>query len=174
MERKGHHLIVRALAQLDDAAGTGKPQLAVIGGPSEEGDASRDISAAIRETRMEDRVILLGSRSAKEVAIWLAAADALVLASSKEGRPNVVLEAFASGIPAIATRVWGTPELISDSCYGILVDREVDSIAAGIRSCLSRQWDRVLIRQRAELFSWDGTANTLEALLRRATNSGDC
>ena len=88
----------------------------MIGGPSEEGDASRDISAAIRETRMEDRVILLGSRSAKEVAIWLAAADALVLASSKEGRPNVVLEAFASGIPAIATRVWGTPELISDSC----------------------------------------------------------
>ena len=170
VERKGHHLVVRALAKLEEDGGVGKPQLTIIGGPSEEGDASKLINAAINETSMEDRVIQLGARPAKDVAIWLAAADALVLASSKEGRPNVVLEAFASGIPAIATRVWGTPELISDSCYGILVDREVDSIAAGIRSCLSRQWDRGLIRRRAELFSWGSTANALESLLRRAVD----
>ena len=172
VERKGHHLVVRALSKLDDAGTYGKPQLVLIGGPSEEGDASKDINAAISETKMEGRVLQLGAKPAQDVAIWLAAADALVLASSKEGRPNVVLEAFASGIPAIATRVWGTPELISDACYGILVDRQVDSIAAGIRSCLSRQWDRGLIRQRAAMFSWANTANTLESLLRQAVNPG--
>ena len=171
VERKGHHLIVRALAKLEEDDIIGKPILALIGGPSEEGDASKDIIAAIGETRMGDRVIQLGAKPAKEVATWLAAADALVLASSKEGRPNVVLEAFASGIPAIATRVWGTPELISDSHFGILVEREVDSIAEGIRLCLSQKWDSALIRQRAAMFSWGNTANALESLLRYAVNS---
>lgn len=47
--------------------------------------------------------------------------DILVLTSGHEGTPNVVLEAMAHGIPVVATRVGGVPEIVSEEC-GILVD----------------------------------------------------
>jgi glycosyltransferase involved in cell wall biosynthesis len=48
-------------------------------------------------------------------------ADALVLTSKQEGTPNVILEAMAYGVPVLATRVGGIPEILSEKC-GILVD----------------------------------------------------
>jgi glycosyltransferase involved in cell wall biosynthesis len=54
----------------------------------------------------------------------LAQSRCLLLLSSQEGCPNVVLESMALGVPAIATRVGGVPELIGDGDTGFLVSAD--------------------------------------------------
>ena len=56
-----------------------------------------------------------------DVRPWLAAADALVLPSYREGFPNVVIEAGAMGLPCIVTDINGSREIISDGHNGIIV-----------------------------------------------------
>lgn len=75
-----------------------------------------ELEATIRDriSRLElgDRVTLLGMR--RDLPRWLRAADAFVLSSSWEGLPNVVLEAAATGLPIVSTRVGGVPEILGD------------------------------------------------------------
>jgi glycosyltransferase involved in cell wall biosynthesis len=74
-----------------------------------------------------------GRQSSEEVPWWLNAADMVVLPSRSEGRPNAVLEAQACGLPVVATRVGGTPELIEDGRTGLLVEPEnVEALARAI------------------------------------------
>ena len=101
------------------------------------------------------------------------AADVLVLPSHSEGRPNVVLEAQACGLPVVATRVGGTPELIRDGKTGLLVE---PGAVAPLREALEALWkDGSLQRRMGEQarkhietgeHSWEQSANALHALYR--------
>ena len=62
---------------------------------------------------VQDRVHFLGRRSQAELRRLYSAADALVLASSREGWANVLLEAMACRAPVVASNVWGTPEVVA-------------------------------------------------------------
>jgi glycosyltransferase involved in cell wall biosynthesis len=63
--------------------------------------------------------------------------EMLVLPSYTEGLPNVVLEAFAAGIPVVATAVGGTPEVVQDGINGYLVaPADPDSLARRITDLL--------------------------------------
>jgi glycosyltransferase involved in cell wall biosynthesis len=70
--------------------------------------------------RFAGRFIGLGERPGEDMPALVAALDVGVCASDSEGFPNSVLEAMATGVPCVATRVGSTPELIGDA--GILVD----------------------------------------------------
>ena len=84
-----------------------------------EGPARRDLERLISEHGLDDRVILAGNRS--DVSGMLAAADVFVLPSHTEALPTAVAEAMAAGLPVVATRVGGTPEMV-DRDTGILVE----------------------------------------------------
>lgn len=68
-----------------------------------------------------DAIKFVGYQSQDAVALALQQADALVLPSFAEGVPVVLMEAMAAGLPVIATRIAGIPELVEDGISGILV-----------------------------------------------------
>ncbi len=55
----------------------------------------------------------LGAIAHADIQRVYVAADVLILASSREGWPNVLLEAMACGTPVVATNAWGNPEVVS-------------------------------------------------------------
>lgn len=118
-----------------------------------EGETRAELQALIDRLGVEDKVTLLGLRD--DTADCLAASDALVLSSIYEGLPNVVLEAMAAGRPVVATRVGGTPELVTPD-VGLLVNpsdsralasamSELAMTPAGVRRDMG---DRARIRVR--------------------------
>ena len=104
----------------------------------------------------------------KELQPVYAAADALVLASSREGWPNVLLEAMACGTPVVASNIWGNPEVVSRPESGILMrERTAVGVAEGVKALFSRYPDRAETRRYAEQYSWDATTQGQIRLFRQ-------
>jgi glycosyltransferase involved in cell wall biosynthesis len=107
---------------------------------------------------VSDRVTFTGAIPQNQLKYHYSAADALILASSREGWPNVLLESMACGTPVVATRQWGTPEVVSAPEAGVLVyERTAGCVAAGLRQLLEKYPSRCATRAYAERFSWDET-----------------
>jgi glycosyltransferase involved in cell wall biosynthesis len=142
--RKGHDLVIRSLAGLP---GVG---LMIAGEGPEKGVLER----LARDVGVAERVRFFGLVAHADLAELYSAADALVLASSREGWANVLLEAMACGTPAIASDVWGNAEVVSEPAAGMLVARDADAIAAAVRRLLAAPPARQDTRRYAERFSW--------------------
>ncbi len=104
------------LSALAATGGRAPITLLVAGG----GPLQQELERRAAELGIRDRVHFLGGRN--DVPQLLAASDLFVLTSSTEGLSRSVLEAMASGLPAIVTRVGGNPELVVDGDTGFLVD----------------------------------------------------
>ena len=125
------------------------------------GNLSKKLERQIQEDGLSSRVQLSGSLGLAQVAEEIRQSDLLVLPSYREGVPNVLLEAFASGVPVVATRVGGIPEVVKPNT-GILVDaKDVDSLAEGLSEALNREWCRKDILEHAELFDWRANLRNL-------------
>lgn len=90
-------------------------RLAIIG----EGEEYVRLQQQIVDFGLSSQVRLFGNRD--DVPALLGEADVFVLSSVAEGMPGAVLEAMASGLPVVATRVGGTVELVADGETGVLV-----------------------------------------------------
>jgi glycosyltransferase involved in cell wall biosynthesis len=91
----------------------------------------------------------------QDVAALLSSSDVFVLPSRSEASPNGVLEAMASGLPIVASRVGGIPELIDTGVEGVLVEPNDPAVLAdAVIDLMDRpEWARVLgraARERAE------------------------
>lgn len=84
-----------------------------------DGPLKADIEQAIVAARLEEQVWIAGARG--DIAAIMRELEIFVLPSLGEGISNTILEAMASGLPVIATRVGGNPELVVENETGRLV-----------------------------------------------------
>ena len=151
---KGFDLLIRSFKLLLDRTGEPKPYLVIVG----EGPVRRDLEVLIAQSGLQNDVRLAGAVAHESLHRWYSAADVFCLASRSEGRPNVLLEALACGVPVVAPPVGGIPEIINSDTIGLLPERRAESIADSLRSALMRQWDPRQLRNHAELHRWESTA----------------
>ena len=140
--RKGIEVLLEAIARLPITAPS--IQLQVIGG-FETQAYEHEVRQLIASLHIESKVNLTGFT--KEVTERMRELDGMVLPSLfGEGMPMVVLEAMAVGVPILATRVEGTPEVVRDGVEGVLAQpRDVDSLVdAIVRFTASRsKWQQM-------------------------------
>jgi glycosyltransferase involved in cell wall biosynthesis len=97
------------------------------------------------------------------------AADLLAIPSKNEGVPNVLLEAFASGLPVVASRVGGIPEILDQEFLGRMVPPDdLTAFVAALDQQLAAPRDTAAIRRHAERFSWDAAASAYREILMAA------
>jgi teichuronic acid biosynthesis glycosyltransferase TuaC len=158
IERKGHHRTIEAMRQLPDF------DLVIVG----EGPERARLSALITRFGLSQRVKLLGPRPHTELPALYGAADASVLASSREGWANVLLESMACGTPVIAANIAGNAEVVRTPAAGAIHEPNTpDGIAACVRRLFATAPDRAATRSYAEAFSWDATTAGQLAVFRR-------
>ena len=149
IERKGHHLVIEAMRALPDHA-------LIIAGDGPEEAALRRL---VEQWSLAERVRFAGRLSQERLRAHYQAADALVLASSREGWANVLLESMACGTPVVATPVDGTPEVVAAPAAGRLTpDRSADAVASTVDALFTALPERAATRRYAEGFSWDDTS----------------
>jgi glycosyltransferase involved in cell wall biosynthesis len=125
--------LLRAYGRLLATAADGGPDLVMVG----KGSMRAEIEAELARLDIRPRVTLTGPLSAREVALWMSAADLLCMSSVNEGLPNVVLEAMASGLPIVSTDVGGIGELVDGHQSGLLVPAgDMDAYVAALQEQL--------------------------------------
>jgi glycosyltransferase involved in cell wall biosynthesis len=160
---KGPDVLVEAARRLQEEPG--RPLVVLVGGGPQEAALRREAAG------LEGDVVFAGTVAHAEVGRWLAAADFLVLPSRSEGLPHSVLEAFAYGLPAVASRVGGVPEVVREGETGWLVPPgSADALAAALLSAARDADGRARLGENArslierEGLSWDRLAGEFALL----------
>ena len=163
---KGIDVFLDAVERLDDV-----PLLAVVVG---DGPDRVRMEALVRAGPLRDRVRFCGV--VQEASRLLTAFDAFVLSSRTEGTPMVLLEAMAAGVPIVATRVGGVPDVVSPTEALLVPSGEPGAIADAVRAIRS---DKRSALKRAEaarsrleaVFSVPAWLNDYENVYRRLVAS---
>jgi glycosyltransferase involved in cell wall biosynthesis len=161
--QKGFDLGIRALARLKHLDWQW-----CIAGDGPELDALKSLA---REQGISDRVTFLGWQSREELIQCYKQSNLFLFPSRHEGMPNAVLEAMASGLPIIASRISGNEELVLHERTGLLVETEnLDALTSALREFIQdrarRQKMGAASRQRVdEFYGWENTAKQYAALL---------
>jgi teichuronic acid biosynthesis glycosyltransferase TuaC len=161
--RKGHELVIQALPALPDV------HLNIAGS----GPDRKKLEDLAHTLEVQDRVRFLGPLPQTELKRWYGGADALVLASSREGWANVLLESMACGTPVVASNVWGTPEVVASPEAGVLMrERTPHGVAEAVTALRASYPSHEATRRYAERFSWDDTTQGQIALFQRIAAQG--
>lgn len=138
-EKKGHRHLLEALRELPDVT------LDIVG----DGELHGELERLAATLGVGDRVRFLGERPREEVAGLMRATDLFVLPSLAENLPVVLIEAQASGLPAVATSVGGVAELVDDAAGALVPPADPAALAAAIRATLARDFDSPALAARA-------------------------
>ncbi|WP_231878275.1 glycosyltransferase, partial [Oleiphilus sp. HI0117] len=143
----------------------GDKELKFIGG----GAMTSELVARSKNSSYSKFIEFLGPKPHGEAATYIRSCACLVLPSYHEGVPNVLLESICSGVPVIATKVGGIPEVVKDKVSGLLVE---PGDVLGLSEAMS---DRRLnelgskneIATLGAQYSWEDNISQVEAFLNR-------
>jgi glycosyltransferase involved in cell wall biosynthesis len=137
---KGHEVFVEACALLADR----EPRAYfVLAG---DGPLHERLVAKVGALRLSRRILFLGYQA--DIEDFLGGLDVFVLPSRSEGLPLALVEAMAAGLPCVATRVGGVPEVLEDGC-GLLVPPESPSDLANAMEAMLDEGRRRSMGARA-------------------------
>lgn len=168
--QKGLDLAARALADLKDLDWEW-----VVAG---DGSFRLEFEKLCRELGIADRVRLAGWRSREELVQDYMQANLFLFPSRHEGMPNAVLEAMASGLPVVASRIAGNEELVLPDRTGLLFPSEsVADLQAELQDLLPDAARRKAMgdagRTRVqEKYGWQGVADQYAVLLSKMLENG--
>ena len=137
-----------------------------------EGELGADLRTRARTLGLDDRVHFLGWR--RDVHTVLAALDAFVLTSDREGMANAMLEAMAAGVPVVSTPVSGAEEALAPGpdgqVAGLVVPPGPRAVAEAVSRLLESPEERRALgaegrRRVRERFSWDAMLDAWEGVL---------
>jgi glycosyltransferase involved in cell wall biosynthesis len=143
---------------------TAKFDLIIVG----EGPERAAIGALARELRLADRIRLLGRVPQDHLSDIYTAADLLLLVSTSEGWPNVLLESMACGTSVIVSDIDGIADIVAPPEAGCILPEATPSrIAAAVRAFFAAPPDRAATRAYAERFNWQSTTEGQIALFHK-------
>ncbi len=156
--RKGHDRTIAALPSLPGVT------LLLVG----EGPQRAALEALALRLGVSGRVRFMGAHPQTELPRFYSAADAMVLASSREGWANVLLESMACGTPVVASPIPGNPEVVQAREAGLIAPANTpEGIAEAVRNLLAAPPDRAATRAYAEQFGWsEVSAGQIEVFSR--------
>ncbi len=149
--RKGHHLVLHAIAVLPGVT------LAIAGQGPEHGR----LKALAAELGVADRVRLLGGIAHADLPAIIGAADVMALASTSEGLANAWLEALACGTPIVISDAGGAREVVRTRDAGRIVAGNPANIAVGIADVLAHPPEPDAVRAAATEFTWEANRAAL-------------
>jgi glycosyltransferase involved in cell wall biosynthesis len=158
---KGVQYLITAMKKILEDAPDAK--LIIVG----DGEEREWLAALSIQLGIQKYVQFVGKVPHEKVKTFMQQADVFVLPSLSEGFPNVILEAMACGLPIVASRVGGIPDIIKNGVHGYLVEaKKPDEIAEKILIILQNDQVRNKIsRTNLELiktYAWDTIIFRLE------------
>lgn len=162
-EQKGHRILLDALARPDLA----HAHLLVVG----DGPLREALERQALNLGLSARVRFVGAR--RDLGNILAATDVFVMPSFWEGLPLAMVLAMGAGLPVVATRVAGIPEVVQDGVTGLLVPPgDSSELGAALSRVVNNDTTRVLLGQAARTFvrprfGVDGYVNAITGLYDR-------
>lgn len=159
--RKGQAFVIDALARLPGA------RLALAGA----GEDEATLRARALQLGVGERVHFLGIVLHDLLPTLLSAADVMALPSASEGLANVWVEALGCGTPLVITDAGGAREVVDNASAGLIVERNANAIAHGIRTVLSAPPPQNDVARNADRFSWETNAENLVKIWRDAAGA---
>lgn len=177
--RKGHDMVLRALARLRAQGALGDVTWLILS----DGELDEELRALCRGLGLDDVARFVGPVPARELPRYYAAADLFVMPNRTlddadvEGFGMVFLEASASGVAVIGGLSGGVPDAVADGRTGLLVDgASIEAIADAIRALLGDPALRARMgaegRAWARTFSWEHAAARVRAIAAGASDEG--